>query len=85
MKIFVYKTFFVIFCIFLLFQFTIGSKIQNIENKVAQIFNEQGREDMRGKIRDELSKSISKEQMLYPQDRELLRKFIIKLKEELNL
>lgn len=85
MKIFVYKTIFVIFCIFLLFQFTIGSKIQNIENKVYQIFNEQGREDIKGKIRDELSKSISKEQMLYPEDRELLKKFIIKLKEELNL
>jgi len=85
MKIFVYKTIFVIFCIFLLFQFTIGSKIQNIENKVAQIFNEQGREDIKGKIRNELSKSISKKQMLYPEDRELLRKFIIKLKEELNL
>ena len=85
MKIFVYKTIFVIFCIFLLFQFTIGSKIQNIENKVAQIFNEQGREDIKGKIRNELSKSISKEQMLYPEDRELLRKFIIILKEELNL
>ena len=85
MKIFVYKTIFVIFCIFLLFQFTIGSKIQNIENKVSQIFNEQGREDIKGKIRNELSKSISKEQMLYPEDRELLKKFIIKLKEELNL
>jgi len=85
MKIFVYKTIFVIFCIFLLFQFTIGSKIQNIENKVTQIFNEQGLEDIKGKIRNELSKSISKKQMLYPEDRELLRKFIIKLKEELNL
>ena len=85
MKIFIYKTLFVFFCIFLLFQFTIGSKIQNIENQISQTFNEQGREDIKNKIRKELSKSISKDQILYPEDRELLRKFIIKLKDELNL
>tara|TARA_B100001175_G_C19423502_1_gene597328 strand:- start:47 stop:304 length:258 start_codon:yes stop_codon:yes gene_type:complete len=85
MKIFIYKTLFVFFCIFLLFQFTIGNKIQNIEKQISETFNEQGREDVKNKIRKELSKSISKDQILYPEDRELLRKFIIKLKDELNL
>jgi hypothetical protein len=85
MKIFIYKTVFVFFCTFLLFHFTIGSKIQNIENQISQTFNDQGREDIKNKIRNELSKSVSKDQILYPEDRELLRKFIIKLKDELNL
>ena len=85
MKIFIYKTLFVFFCIFLLFQFTIGNKIQNIEKQISETFNEQGREDVKNKIRKELSKSIFKDQILYPEDRELLRKFIIKLKDELNL
>ena len=51
MKIFIYKTLFVFFCIFLLFQFTIGNKIQNIEKQISETFNEQGREDVKNKIR----------------------------------
>ena len=85
MKIFIYKTVFVMFCIFLLFQVTIGSKIQNLENKFSETFNEQGRKHIKNKIREELTKSISKDQILYPEDRELLKSFIIKIKQELNL
>ena len=85
MKIFIYKTVFVMFCIFLLFQVTIGSKIQNLENKFSETFNEQGRKLIKNKIREELTKSISKDQILYPEDRELLKIFIIKIKQELNL
>jgi len=85
MKIFIYKTVFVMFCIFLLFQVTIGSKIQNLENKFSETFNEQGRKLIKNKIREELTKSISKDQILYPEDRELLKSFIIKIKQELNL
>ena len=85
MKIFIYKTVFIMFCIFLLFQVTIGSKIQNLENKFSETFNEQGRKLIKNKIREELTKSISKDQILYPEDRELLKIFIIKIKQELNL
>jgi len=85
MKIFIYKTVFVMFCIFLLFHITIGSKIQNLENKFSETFNEQGRKLIKNKIREELTKSISKDQILYPEDRELLKSFIIKIKQELNL
>tara|TARA_B110000196_G_C21000623_1_gene592766 strand:- start:291 stop:548 length:258 start_codon:yes stop_codon:yes gene_type:complete len=85
MKIFIYKTVFVMFCVFLLFQVTIGSKIQNLENKFSETFNEQGRKLIKNKIREELTKSISKNQILYPEDRELLKSFIIKIKQELNL
>ena len=85
MKIFIYKTVFIMFCIFLLFQVTIGSKIQNLENKFSETFNEQGRKLIKNKIREELTKSISKDQILYPEDRELLKSFIIKIKQELNL
>ena len=85
MKIFVYKTIFVMFCAFLLFQITIGSKIQNLESKFTESFSKQGREKIKNKIREEMTKSLSKDQILYPEDRELLKKFIIKINEELNL
>ena len=77
MKIFIYKTIFVIICIFILYQFTIGNKLRNLTN-------DQGREKIRNKIRVELKKGVDKDQILEPEDRELLKKFITKIQNELN-
>ena len=75
MKIFVYKTIFVFVCAFLLYQFTIGKKIQ---------YYEQGREDIRNKIREEIKRANEKDKILNSEDREILKTFINKITEELN-
>jgi|TARA_B100001964_G_C14234092_1_gene601568 hypothetical protein len=46
--------------------------------------SDQGREKIRNKIRDELKKDVNKDQILKPEDRELLKKFITKIQNELN-
>ena len=84
MKIFVYKTIFVIICVFILYQFTIGNKINYYEHQLNILTSDQGREKIRNKIRDELKKGINKDQILKPEDRELLKKFITKIQNELN-
>ena len=45
---------------------------------------DQGRELIRNKIRDEIKKGIEKDQILKPEDREILKQFITKIQNELN-
>ena len=84
MKIFVYKTIFILIGIYVLYQFTIGKKIDYYERNLKNLTNDQGRELIRNKIRDELRKATEKDQILNPEDRIILKKFIIKIQDELN-
>ena len=84
MKIFVYKTIFVLVGIYILYQFTFGTKIESYERYLKNFTNDQGREQIRNKIRDELRKATEKDQILNPEDRIILKKFIIKIQDELN-
>ena len=84
MKIFVYKTIFVLVGIYVLYQFTFGTKIESYERYLKNFTNDQGREQIRNKIRDELRKANSKDQILKIEDRQLLKEFITKIQNELN-
>tara|TARA_Y100000590_G_scaffold467270_1_gene645626 strand:+ start:1426 stop:1641 length:216 start_codon:yes stop_codon:yes gene_type:complete len=69
---------------FLLFQFTIGNKVGYYESQFKNLTNDQGRESIKNKIREELRKGINKDQLLNPEDKELINKFISKIQKELN-
>ena len=84
MKIFVYKTIFVLVGIYVLYQFTFGIKIESYERYLKNFTNDQGREQIRNKIRDELRKANSKDQILKKEDKKLLKEFITKIQNELN-
>ena len=84
MKIFVYKTIFVLVGIYVLYQFTFGTKIESYERYLKNFTNDQGREQIRNKIRDELRKANSKDQILRKEDKKLLKEFIVKIQNELN-
>ena len=84
MKIFIYKTLFVLIGVYILYQFTIGIKISNYERKINFLSNDQGREMIRDKIRNELKKANAKEQILNPEDKIILKEFILKIQNELN-
>ena len=84
MKIFIYKTIFVLIGIYILYQFTIGIKINAYEHNFKNLTNDQGREMIRNKIRNELKKATEKDQILKTEDREILKKFITKIKNELD-
>ena len=84
MKVFVYKTVFVFVCIFLLYQFTIGKKIQYYDHQLNNLTNDQGREDIRNKIRKELKKANKKDKILNAEDRIILKTFLNKISEELK-
>jgi len=84
MKIFVYKTLFIFVCIFILFQFTIGAKLKQLNNELAKLKSKQNIEIIKDKLRDELRNAISKKNYLSPDDAKLINEFINKLKKELS-
>ena len=84
MKIFVYKTLFVTLCAFLLYQFTIGHKVKHFESQFQNLTNDQGRQDIRNKIREELRKAVNKDQILNDEDKDLINNFITKIQNELK-
>ena len=84
MRIFVYKTIFVLLGIYLLYQFTIGRKIEHYEHQVKDLTTDQGREVIRDKIREEMKKANNKDKILNEEDKELIKKFITKIQNELN-
>ena len=84
MKIFIYKTIFILIGIYILYMLTIGIKINSYERSFKNLTTDQGRELIRNKIRNELKKATEKDQILKPEDREILKKFITKIQNELS-
>ena len=84
MKIFIYKTIFILIGIYILYMLAFGIKINSYERSLKNLANDQGRELIRNKIRNELRKANEKDQILKPEDREILKKFITKIQNELN-
>ena len=84
MKTFVYKTLFNFVCIFILFQFTIGTKLKQLNKELTELKSKKNIEIIKDKLRDELRNAISKENYLSPDDAKLINEFINKLKKELS-
>ena len=86
MKLFIYKTLIVIIASYLLFQFTIGQILKSYESKVENyLYNKQGRQEILNKIKDEITSANQKESIFSPEEREILSKFINKVRKELSV
>ena len=85
MKIFVYKTLFVFFVLFLLFNLTIGYQIRKIENKISNINPGDELEFLKTKIKEELNSGIKKDKIFEEEDRVLIRDFLKKVILQLEL
>ena len=84
MKIFVYKTLFVMVCVLILFQLTIGAKIKELKNEIGNFKSQENISFVKEKIRDELKSATEKDNYLTPEDAKLINDFINKIKEELS-
>lgn len=84
MRQFIYKTIIVVFAIALLFEFTVGKRLDPLVNSINKISDKQGRKEMVNKLRKEMNKSLERENILNKDDRILLKRFINKLQLELN-
>ena len=79
MKLFIYKSFLIFFLILVLFKLTIGSLVNNYEEKVNNFLSKENLVNIQNKLRDEMRSGIDKERILSPEDAKLIRQFTNKL------
>lgn len=84
MKIFFYKTVLVAFVFFVAFKITIGSLINQTENKIRDLASKENVELVKSKIRKEIQNAIEKEDYINDQDAILIKNFIKKINSELK-
>ena len=84
MKIFIYKSLFVSFLVLILFKLTIGTLVNNYEEKFEKFFSKEYINKVKIKIREEVKTGIEKERILSAEDALLINKFFNKLQKEIS-
>ena len=84
MKIFIYKTLFVFFLTFILFQLTIGVKLKQLNKQIEYIKSDENIQFLKEKIRKELRSATKKERILNDDDAKLMKLFLEKINVEIN-
>ena len=84
MRDFIYKIIIAGIFFIIIFEFTIGKRIDPISENIGKFSNEQGRKELIGKLRKEMRKGLEKEYILKEEDRILVNKFLNKLNSEIN-
>ena len=85
MRQYIYKTIIAVVALIIVFEFTIGRKFNQINEKIDSFFTKEGRKEIVLSLKNEMKKANEKENYLDEEERIILRNFIIKIKKELNL
>tara|TARA_Y100000590_G_scaffold166989_1_gene191210 strand:+ start:8342 stop:8602 length:261 start_codon:yes stop_codon:yes gene_type:complete len=85
MKIFIYKTLIVMLFVYLVFEFTIGKRLDKFERQIEILQSKEERNRTIDKIRKEIKSANSREYILLEEDRILISDFFKKLRKELSL
>jgi len=84
MRIFIYKSLFLIILIYILFQLTIGYTVKKIKREIYNLKSKENIEFIKNKVRDEINAAIKKDKLLDERDKKLINDFIKKIKKELQ-
>lgn len=84
MRIFIYKTILIIFCLVIFYKLTIDNTISNLETKLNSIKSKENIEKFTNKIRKELTNGLNKERILSEEDARLINKILKKITSEIN-
>ena len=84
MRQFVLKTFIIFVTVYILFQITLGNKINEFSSKIKSIANQQQRVEIKKKILNEMKKGTEKENIFSDEERVILSNFINKILNELK-
>ena len=85
MKIFIYKTLSVMFLAYVVFEFTVGRRLDKFESRVETLKSKEQRDRTLDKIKEEIRRANNRDYILSQEDRVLISDFINKLKKELAL
>ena len=84
MRIFIYKSLFLIILVYILFQLTIGYTVKKIKEEIYNLKSKENIELIKIKIRDEINTAIKKDKILDEEDKKLINNLIEKIKKELK-
>ena len=84
MRQFILKTFIIFVAIYILFQITLGYRINEVSSKIKSITNQQQRIEIKEKILNEMKKGTEKENFFSDEERVILSNFINKIFNELK-
>lgn len=84
MRNYIYKILIAAVAFVLVFEFTIGRKFNQINEKTEIVFTKEGRKEMVISLKNEIKKAIEKENYLDEEERILINKFIEKIRKELK-
>ena len=84
MRVFVYKTFFLLFALFVFYKITFGALINEFEKKFFSLVAKQNIDLQKDKLRNHIKILIDKDRILDESDAELLSKLIKKIQKEIN-
>ena len=84
MKLFIYKTLFVILCLYVLFEFTINAQIRKFESKIENFKSKETLYLINEKIREEMKSAVNKDKILSDEDAKLLKEFFFKISNEIQ-
>ena len=85
MKIFLYKLLISLVAFYILFELTVGYRLDYIENLVNTVNDDNQRIIMKEKLKDELRKAIKKENYFTEDEKYLISNFIKKIQNELSI
>ncbi len=85
MRQFILKTGVIVLAMYILFQLTLGYRIDAITSKIKLISSQQQRIEIKEKILNEMKKGIEKDNIFSDQERLVLSNFIKKILLELQL
>ena len=84
MRQYIYKILVAAITLIVVFEFTLGKAINKINNKIEIFSTKEGRKEMVVSIKSEMEKAIKKDNYLDEDERILIKKFISKIKSELD-
>ena len=85
MREYIYKILIFVVAIIVVFEFTVGKQISQINEKVNYFTSSDGRKQMIASLKQEIKKANEKENYLDEDERVLIRDFIRKIRKELEL
>ena len=85
MRQYIYKTLIIVIALILVFEFTIGRTINKFDQRIEALFSKEGRKETIISIKNEMQKAVDKDNYLSNDERVLIRSFIKKIKQELEI
>ena len=85
MREYIYKVIIFVVAMIVIYEFTIGKQVSQINDKVNYFTSSEGRKEIIFSLKEEIKKANEKENYLDEEERTLIRNCIIKIQKELSL